>query len=172
MDIYGSLERKGSRDLPEEYTTLAANELRSYILQDDLKSNGEDETLEVLMKTAERFLLDFQDVVDHNEKDPVWIHQWVSEQSTVLSQHAQYYQPLYKGISHLTESHFVSPWAMCFIIEACVANMVPQEVTREGFFDHYAEVGEDGRAHYHYVVRFMENLIGRFFETYVMAKAK
>jgi len=170
MDIYGSLERNSVSELPEEYTELVAVELRSYILQDQLGNDGNDETLEILMKTAERFLLDFQSVVEMAQKDPIWIHEWQNANNDALSEHAEHYQPLYKAISHLTESHYVSPWAMSFMVESCVSNMVPEEFRGSNFYYHYGAVGEEGREHYHYVVRFMENLIGRFFEAYVMAK--
>lgn len=170
MDIYGSLNRDSVLELPEDYTELVAMELRSYILQDQLGNDSGDETLEVLMKTAERFLLDFQAVVETTQKDPIWIHEWEKANFDALSKHAEQYQPLYKAISHLTDSHYVSPWAMSFIVESCVVSMVPEEFRGDEFYHHYGDVGDEGRAHYHYVVRFMENLIGRFFEAYILAK--
>lgn len=170
MDIYGSLDRTIKPELPDEYTELVAVELRSYILQDQLADDGEDKTLETLMKTAEKFLLDFQTLVNKNRGDPIWIHEWQKENAFALERHAENYQPLYKAISHLTETHYVAPWAMSFIIESCVANMVPDESTGEAFYDHYGAIGDEGREHYHYVVRFMENLVGRFFEAFMTTK--
>jgi hypothetical protein len=170
MDIYGSLIRDYSIKLDDEYTEFAAEELRSYIMQDGLGNDGGDETLETLMRTAERFLLDFQSVAKKAQQDPIWIHEWQNENLEALSEHAEHYQPLYKAIAHLTESCFVSPWAMSFIVESCVVNTVPEEARGAEFYHHYGEIGEEGRERCHYVVRFMENLIGRFFEAYVLAK--
>lgn len=170
MDIYGSLDRTIKPELPDEYTELVAVELRSYILQDQLADDGEDKTLEILMKTAERFLLDFQSLVNKAQEDPIWIHEWQKENAFALGRHAENYQPLYNAISHLTETHYVAPWAMSFIIESCVANMVPDEFTGDAFYEHYGTIGDEGREHYHYVVRFMENLVGRFFEAFMATK--
>ncbi len=165
MTIYGDLKVSEHRELPDELTLLAAEVLRQYILEDDLSNQGEDETLEILMRIAERFMQRYMDVVSMHLEDPNWIAKWQGVQNNAFTEHAKKYSPLYSGISHLArEPHFVSPWAMCFLVEVCVETLGLNG--KEDFKQYYRLQPKTTQEKHQYVLRFAENLLLRFFESH------
>ncbi len=157
LNVFGNLPRVGE-EIPDDLTQLAADVLRQYILEDNLKKDDTDEMLERLMRFSEEYLRRFMDVIHLNEsgvKDAVSI--WQGKQNDVFADHAKAYQPLYAQIGHMIEApYFMTNWSVCFMVDSCL------KVCEISKVEDYASASKEKLDQINYVLRFGENFLQHY----------
>jgi hypothetical protein len=162
MNVYGSLKIEDMVDIDQELIEITGSVLQQYILEDGLSHEDKNDVrLERLMRTAERYLKRYVDVLNMNSADLNWVSSWQTEQNSVFLDHATAYHRLYQPIGHMASSpYFMSAWSICFVVDSALLEHGIENI------DMYKKLTIDEFDEIEYTIRFCENLLQKIHATF------
>lgn len=158
MNVFGALPLNDNQDVDQAMIEVTAGVIQQYILEDGLDHEDKsDLRLERLMRTAERYIKRYMDVVNQHVKDQNWVSKWQSDMNGVFNDHASAYQRVYQPVSHMAEApYFMTPWSVCFLVDSALKE---HGIESKSVFD---TLNEKENEELDYTIRFCENLIQTF----------